>query len=203
MPAGLYPRSVKPAKGPLPLHRFLYQFVQNPLRVVPEEAYREDLVVRVTNGQKTAWITHPDLIEEILVRNASATAKSSHEKRVLEPIIGDGILTSDGALWRWQRRTMAPLFRAQEIEAYVPVMAKAAEEQTARWRTSGSGWKQIHTDMTGTTFAVIARSMLAGGEPAETETIKKATERYLSLISPGKLPTRFSTFRLGYHTQAA
>ncbi|MFY9642497.1 MAG: cytochrome P450 [Rhodomicrobium sp.] len=181
----LRPRSVEPADGTLSLPRFLFQFVQNPLRVVPEEAYREGLVVRQRprTGAKTAWIVDPDLIEEILVRNAGATVKSDLLKRALGRSIGDGILTSEGALWRWQRRIMAPLFRAQDIQAYVPVMANAAGEQTASWRSQGSGWKRIDQDMTGTTFSVIARTMLAGGEPAETGIIKNATERYLSHIS--------------------
>jgi cytochrome P450 len=179
----LCPRSVAPQKAPLPIHRFLIEFVQNPLRLVPEEAYRERLVVRTNLGRKVTWITDPDLIEEVLVNKAGAIARSDLEKRALGRIIGKGVLTSDGDLWRWQRRTMAPLFRMQEIEAYVPVMSKAAGEQIARWRKEGSGRKQIHTDMTGTTFAIIARTMLAGGEPEETETIKRATDRYLSQIS--------------------
>ncbi len=182
--APLYPRSVKPAPQPLPIHRFLFQFIKNPLRIVPETAYREPMVVRRrASGTKAAWITDPRLIEDVLIDNAATVGKSQLEKRVLGRSVGDGILTSDGALWRWQRRTMAPLFRSSDIQAYVPVMAKAAEEQVARWRAQGSGWKRVDKDMTETTFAVIARTMLAGNEPSETETIKKATERYLSRVS--------------------
>jgi cytochrome P450 len=181
----LYPRSVTPAPRPLPIHRFLFQFVQNPLRIVPEDAYREPIVVRRRSGGggKAAWITDPRLIEDILIHNMAIVRKSELEKRVLARSIGDGILTSDGPLWRWQRRTMAPLFRASDIQAYIPVMAAAGEEQAARWRSQGCGWKRVDKDMTETTFAVIARAMLAGGEPAETDTIKKATERYLSQVS--------------------
>ncbi len=179
----LYPRTVKPAPRPLPVHRFLVQFVQNPLRILPEAAYREPLVIRKRASGKAAWITDPHLIEEVLVQGTAAVAKSELEKRVLGQSVGDGILTSDGALWRWQRRIMAPLFRPSDMQGYVPVMTGAAQEQVARWQAEGSGWKRIDKDMTETTFAVIARAMLAGGEPAETGTIKKATERYLSHVS--------------------
>jgi cytochrome P450 len=184
-PGALYPRAVRPATRPLPIHRFLFQFVQNPLRIVPEAAYYEPIVVRQRtpySGQ-AAWITDPSLIETVLVQNASIIMKSPLEKRVLGQSIGDGILTSDGPLWRWQRRTMAPLFRASDIQSYVPVMAKAAEEQVVRWHGEGSGWKRIDKDMTETTFAVIARTMLVGGETAETDAIKRETERYLSRVS--------------------
>ncbi|HZV21125.1 MAG TPA: cytochrome P450 [Hyphomicrobiales bacterium] len=181
----LYPRSVKAASRPLPIHRILFQLVQNPLRIVPEEAYREPIVIRGQAGAygKAAWVTDPALIETLLVQNASKIAKSPLEKRVLGRSLGDGILTSDGALWRWQRRTMAPLFRAVEISGYVPVMSTAAEEQVRRWREAGPGWKRVDKDMTRTTFAVIAATMLAGGESAETEAVKTETERYLSYVS--------------------
>ncbi len=183
--APLYPRSVKPATRPLPVHQFLFQFVRNPLRIVPEAAYHEPMVVRRRRGvsAKAAWITDPRLIEEVLVQKAPELSKSPIEKRVLAGSVGDGVLTSDGPLWRWQRRTMAPLFRPADIQTYVPVMAQAAEEQLVRWRNSGSGWKAVDEDMTETTFAVIARTMLAGGEAAETESIKRNTELYLSRVS--------------------
>lgn len=182
--SGLYPRSVKPAPRPLPVHRFFLQFVRNPLRIVPEAAYHEGMVVRERRtGGKAAWITNPGLIEDVLLRNHGALEKSEFEKRVLTRSVGDGVLTSDGPLWRWQRRIMSPLFRASDIQAYVPVMSKVAREQVQRWRSEGSGWKRVDRDMTEATFAIIARSMLAGGEPAETGTIKRATERYLSRVS--------------------
>jgi cytochrome P450 len=181
----LYPRSVTPAARPLPVHRFLFQFVRNPLRIVPEAAYHLPMVVRSRSGAsaKVAWITDPRLIEEVLVHKAAEVSKSEIERRVLARSVGNGVLTSDGPLWRWQRRTMAPLFRAADIQNYIPVMAQAAEEQLLRWRQSGSGWKAVDHDMTETTFAVIARTMLAGGEAAETESIKRNTELYLSRVS--------------------
>jgi cytochrome P450 len=184
LPGGLYPRAVKPAGSRLPLHRFLAEFVRNPLRIVPEAAYEEWIVVRRRHGRrKAAWITNPAFIEDILVKNTGAARKSDMEKRVLGQTLGSGVLTSDGAAWRWQRRTMAPLFRAQDIQTYVPAMALAASEQVERWREQGSGWKRIDRDMTRTAFAIIARTMLAGGESPETGTIEKATERYLSRVS--------------------
>jgi cytochrome P450 len=181
----LYPRSVTPAARPLPVHRFLFQFVRNPLRIVPEAAYHQPMVVRRRDSlsAKAAWITDPRLIEEVLVHKAGEVCKSAVEKQVLARSAGDGILTSDGHLWRWQRRTMAPLFRPADIQSYVPVMAQAGEEQLARWRESGSGWKAVDDAMTETTFVVIARTMLAGGEAAETESIKRNTERFLSHVS--------------------
>src|SRR5271166_2067604 len=99
---GLVPRFVKPADGPLPLYRFLFDFIQNPLRVVPERAYHDAMTVRRRRGGgKAAWITDPVLIEDILIKAAVPIAKSEFEKRILGKTLGDGVLTSDGASWRW------------------------------------------------------------------------------------------------------
>ena len=98
--------------------------------------------------------------------------------------LGDGVLSSDGQLWRWQRRTIAPLFRHSEILTYIPDMAQPAEDQLAKWRGAPAGSiQQIDADMVETTFSVIARTMLIGGEPREAEIIKRATARSLAHIS--------------------
>ena len=79
---------------------------------------------------------------------------------------------------------MAPLFRHSEILAYIPDMAKPAEDQLAKWRGAPPGGiQQIDADMVETTFSVIARTMLLGGEPREARIIKRATARSLAHIS--------------------
>jgi len=40
----LYPPTVEPAPRPLPLHKFLYLFVRNPLTSLPQAAYEEKIV---------------------------------------------------------------------------------------------------------------------------------------------------------------
>lgn len=182
---GLYPPTVVAPPVPLPLPRFLFTFVSNPLRAVPAPVYEEPLVsVRTKTGNQITWVTGPDLIERILVSEAEDFTKTPMEERVLGPALGTGVLTSRGTHWRWQRRAMAPLFRHREILSYVPDMADAAEAQLDRWRRSpAKALHQIDVDMVDTTFAIIARTMLRGGEPAEAETIKRASAAFLSRIS--------------------
>ena len=81
--------------------------------------------------------------------------------------LGDGILTSEGASWRWQRRTAAPLFRPADLASLVPAMTAAAEDQVARWRSAPAGTiRAIDRDMTETTFHVISATMFAGSADA-------------------------------------
>jgi cytochrome P450 len=178
----LYPPTVKAAAKPLPVHRFLFQFLKNPLRSLPQAAYEEPIVILRRKSGDVAWVMDPALTDEILLDRGGHFEKAPIEKRVFERSLGDGVLTSEGPLWRWQRRTIAPVFRATDIASYVPVMAAAAEEHAARWRLDGPGWRAIDADMAEVTFAIIARTMLAGGIPAETAAIRQATEHYLSSV---------------------
>lgn len=168
---------------PLPLHRFLFRFVRNPLTNLPEAAYREPLVWYKSIRGTVAWVTGPDLVDQILVSGADDFEKTRVEKRVFERTLGTGVLTAEGPLWRWERRIMAPLFRHQEIERYVPEMVRAADEQVSRWRASRSPVRRVDLDMVDTTFAIIARTMLEGGEPAEAAVIKRETASSLDGIS--------------------
>ena len=180
----LYPPTVTPPPQPLTLLPFLAKFIRNPLESLPQQVYEEPAVVFETRRNVIAWISAPSLIEDVLVRRQDEFAKNPAEHRVFEPMLGDGILTSEGQLWRWQRRVLAPLFRHAEILRYVPTMSAAAEGQLARWRRHPSGsMQQIDRDMTATTFAVISRTMLDGGEPAEAEIIRAAGADFLEPIS--------------------
>ena len=180
----LYPPTVAPAPDLLPLHRFILNFVRNPLSSLPRQVYEEPLVKFETRRSLIVWVTSPPLTEEVLLTRQEEFPKSPMERRIFAATLGNGILTSGGQHWRWQRRVMAPLFRRAEILRYVPTMIRAAEEQLARWRADPPGSVQhIDRAMTEATFSVIARTMLAAGEPEDADVIRAAGGDFLERIS--------------------
>ncbi len=180
----LYPPTVTAPPQPLPLWRFLPTFVRNPLRALPRQVYEDDMLVAARAGATIAWVMAPALVEQVLVGQADGMTKSPVEKRVFNASLADSILIADGAQWRWQRRALAPLFRAVDLQTHVPAMATAAEAQVARWRSAASpAPRAVDEDMTRATYEVILATMLVGGRPAEAETILKAGNDYLARIS--------------------
>lgn len=133
----LYPPSVTPAARALPLTLAIVRFVRNPLRSIPSAVYDEPIVTYGRKRPLVAWVTGPDLLEHILIKNADRFPKTRLDKRVLRPVVGDGLLTADGDHWRWQRKIASPLFRLADALSYVPTMVEAANEQIARWRDRG------------------------------------------------------------------
>lgn len=193
----LYPPTLEPAGQPLGTLPFLARCVRNPLATIPAAAYREPSAQIVFNGARTVWLSDPDALERVLVADAAAFRKTEIETRLFAPVIGHGVLTSEGSDWRWQRRLLAPLFRPSEILSYVPDMAAAADSQIGRWRdaaaqsdTAGAdhSGSSTHTalthaiddDMTLATYDVIVRTMLFGGAPADVDSVMDAGQRYLS-----------------------
>src|SRR5262249_54792767 len=158
--------------------------VRNPLSSLPRAAYHEGILVHDNGRSVTAWVTDPALIEEVLLGRAEQFPKTPLEKQVFENTLGDGILTSQGPSWRWQRRTTAPLSPPAALATLVPAMSAAAEHQVQRWRESPAGSVQaVDRDMTETTFRVISATMFAGSADAEAAAILQASDRALSTIS--------------------
>lgn len=181
---GFYPPSITPPEKPLPALGFFRHFVANPLRGLPRQVYEDDLTLyRPMKRLTVLWVSGPQLIGDVLIGRAGLLTKSPLEKQVFAGTLGDGILTSDGSLWRWQRQVMAPLFRHSEILSYVPTMAKVAEEQLAQWQQGPQSPRQIDEDMMAATFKVIMRTMLVGSDEAEGEAIMRGGAAYLSRVS--------------------
>jgi cytochrome P450 len=182
--AALYPPTVQGPPRPLPLRRFLVRFVRNPLASLPQPVYEEPIVVHDNGRSVIAWLTDPALVEKVLLHASAQFPKTPLEKKVFANTLGDGILTSEGASWRWQRRTAAPLFRPADLESLVPAMTAAAEDQLARWLASPAGSVQaVDRDMTAATFRVISATMFAGSADAEAAAILRASDKALATIS--------------------
>lgn len=177
----LIPPRIDPPVAPLPRWRFLPTFVRNPLRAIPRPVYHEPIYVPAAFGGRYAWVTDPALVERVLLHDAERFSKTAVERRLFEPIIGDGVLTAEGASWRWQRRTAAPLFRHAEIVSYAPAMAAAAEHTCTRWTTPGR--RAIDADMTDVTFDVLRRTIFTGATDEETAALKRDIDVYLKASS--------------------
>lgn len=113
--AKLYPPAITPPSAPLPIWKFLPTFLNNPLRAIPEAVYHQPIFSPPALKGRLAWVTDPVLIEQILLADHETFPKSPIERRIFKPILRDGILTSEGPQWRWQRRTVASLFRHGEL----------------------------------------------------------------------------------------
>ncbi len=176
--ASLVPPHVAPSTRRLGRLVFVARFLRNPLLVIPQRVYEEDFVPYEGGSIPFAWITEPGLIRAILLDENESFGKLL-QIQILAPLLGNGILTSEGSEWKWQRQISAPMFRRQELATFVPTFVHAAREVVERWRRDPSGSRQhIERDMTRATFDVICRTLLPSGDARAGTTVEAATDRF-------------------------
>ncbi len=84
--------------------------------------------------QSRILINHPDLIEDVIVRQPQKFDKGPGIKGAATRLLGEGLLTSEGELWRRQRRLAQPAFHRQRIAEYAQTMVEQALAHIRNWR---------------------------------------------------------------------
>jgi cytochrome P450 len=138
----------------------MLRMVSNPVASWGEDFYDEKVVVYRWLGLQTVFVMDPELIQTILLDGADDYSKQPLYDDVLGQAIGGGLLNAEGEDWRWQRRLTAPLFRAEDVLAYVPAFAASCEPVVERWKDDGAGTQKIDKDMTGATLQVLQDTVL-------------------------------------------
>jgi|KBSMisStaDraftv2_1062788.scaffolds.fasta_scaffold186157_2 cytochrome P450 len=150
-----------PPKRPLTFPRLILQMISNPVECWSEDFYREKLVVYRWLGLESAFVMDPPLIQSVLLDNAESYSKQPLNDDVFGEAIGGGLLNAEGEAWRWQRRLTAPLFRVEDVLAYVPAFAEACGPVLKRWREAPPGTGQaINREMTRATLQALQDSVL-------------------------------------------
>lgn len=139
----------------------LSRLTWNRLALMSRAAAEYGDAVRISIGPKNLYFFNsPEYAKHVLADNAANYHKGIglvQAKRA----IGDGLLTSDGPLWRKQRKMIQPVFQAKRIAQQAGVIAAEAEQLVQRLqRHQGAGPIDITQEMTGLTLGVLGRSLL-------------------------------------------
>ena len=123
------PRPPLPTRQRTQLESFLV-LRRNPLELWGKLAYEEDILPGKFLGRQQIMLNAPEAIRHVLVGNADNYRRNTTSKRVLQPVLGDGLFLAEGDAWRHQRRTIAPALapRTMPILARHVVAATAATE---------------------------------------------------------------------------
>ncbi len=170
----LVPPRITPPAQPLGGLAFVARFVRNPITVVPQAAYEGDLVAVMRGRTPIVWITAPAMIKTVLLDEREKFLKLA-QIRLLSPLLGKGILTSEGADWKWQRQASAPMFRPQELAGFVPTFVRAAQAVVERWRAQPRAVQPIDRDMTEATFEVISATLLPSADARMPQVMERST----------------------------
>lgn len=195
------PGSPPVPRGPrgLSLLRAQVRIQRDPLGALGEVTARWGSFVRLDWGPLVFWLANdPDAIKHVLVDNAKAYRKSRNYDG-LRLALGQGLVTSEGELWRRQRKLVAPAFTPGAIVRYVPDFVQVATDAAHAWARAGArASTDVHHDMMALTFRIVGRTLFStelGGDsdrigPAFEEVLRFAEDYSMSLVRiPASWPT--------------
>jgi cytochrome P450 len=160
-------------------------------------------VVRLRFLYLTAYfLYHPRDIEYVLSTNAKNFIKSRNQRSPLfRRVVGNGLLTSEGEVWKRQRRLAQPAFHRHRINAYAETMTDYAERTISTWREGEV--RDIHRDMMGLTLEIVVKTLFNADVSADADKVGRVLSRIvtpfagqatLKWIMDNRLPT--TTHRL-------
>ena len=174
----LYPPKANLPDDKMGLFATLRAARRNLLEIIPKSMLSEP-IVSGTAAIRWHMITDPDALAQVLVRNVDNYPKSDVTKKMVRPAIGDSIFAAEGAHWRWQRRTAAPVFSPRNLAGLAPLMSDAADRVCTKIRAHAGGQADLYALMTEATFDVISNLTFAGGEGMDRAAVHRAIDAFV------------------------
>ena len=152
---------------------------RNILSIIPEIATRQPMVSGRT-GKRWHMVMDPGAIRRMLLEELDNYPKSIVTKNLLRPAIGESLFIAEGAHWRWQRRTAAPVFSHRNVMNLAPIMSAAAERSAARVAAAGPRAVDMAAEMVRTTFDVIADVTFSGDGMFDVNAVHRGIDAYIA-----------------------
>ncbi len=141
-------------------------------------------------------ISDPTLIEQVLVTDARHYIKH-FGARMYMPVLGNGLVTSEGDFWLRQRRLSQPAFLKNRVLSYAPMMGDLTQKMLETWKPGQM--VDIHYEFSRLTSAIALKTLFglddSGDREKFVETLRGAFDlmslRFRSLI---RLPSWFPTW---------
>ncbi|MBM3220172.1 MAG: cytochrome P450 [Candidatus Rokubacteria bacterium] len=132
-----------------------------------------DFVQTTMGPYRIFLVYHPDVIDELLVARNRDFIKS-RGVRLLRPVLGDGLLLSEGDTWLRQRRLVQPAFHRQRVAEYGGVMTAFAERRVAGWKDGDT--IDVNAEMLELTRDIVAKTLFDADVSGDAHDASQAAE---------------------------
>lgn len=140
-----------------------------------------------------------------VLRDNAANYRKTKAAQVLRPVLGNGIVLSEGETWRRQRRDSAPVFAGGNFEEIVATIGAIAETMLDRWERESTAGRAIDLRVEFASFAleVVLRTLFHVERPGLADQMRPALAKLLRqaesrIWSPIRLPQQLVLRLPGY-----
>jgi len=126
-------------------------------------------------------LCHPDLARQILVEQSEKYRKPELLKHAFGPFAGEGLLVSEGAVWKRQRKLMQPAFHHRQLAAYSQVMVTQVLQLLDSF--ADGQVREISGEMAELTLNIVAQCLFGEELPSELPEIRGAMVAMLAAAS--------------------
>lgn len=177
-----FPPMPLPRADSMGLFALLRALKDNPLEAWTRSHFEELVVTRRLMFAEVHVVSDPSAVRRVLLDNADNYRKDSLQRRMLSAALGSGILTAEADEWRYQRRTLAPLFTPRAVRGFEPAMACAADRLVERWRRNRMGVLDIAAEVTDLTLEVLESTIFSDGFGCDRDEVHAAMKIYFDTI---------------------
>lgn len=128
-------------------------------------------------GEHVYLLSDPELINEVFLTRARDVMKG-RGLQAARPLLGNGLLTSEGEFHLRQRRLSQPAFHKQRIAAYADQMVAEALRHQQSW-AEGAQVEMVQ-EMTSLTFAIVGRTLFGTDLTGDAQTFGDTLEELMS-----------------------
>jgi cytochrome P450 len=126
-------------------------------------------------------VASPELIHEILVEKAKVFEKTLAIRLAFYPFAGKGLFTSEGALWRRQRKLLAPLFNPGVVRGYAGPMNEIIGRYLDTWKDGDV--IDAGREMTRITMAVVGKILFDSDTFDDADELGAAIQKVFGSIT--------------------
>jgi cytochrome P450 len=170
----------------VPLLKFLkhsLEILKNPLPFHQNNFERLGDTFRLKIGFKNSVVFSRDaaFLQYVLQKNQRNYTKSKIQTEDLAKYVGKGLLTSEGALWKKQRKLIQPAFHKKQLANLLDTMHSTIIDELQKIET-GKPFEifSVYNDLA---FQVVAKSLFSGGvSEAQVKRLQHITEEAQKML---------------------
>jgi cytochrome P450 len=168
--------AIAPGPAGLPVVGSLRAFQKDPLQFLLNLRRDYGDVVRFRMGPRLAHlVSRPEWVRYVLATHHANYDKSVLYRR-LEPTLGKGLLTSNGAFWQRQRRLAEPAFHLEQVGGFVTTMVEATAAMLARWEPYAAHGRSfdVAPELSRLAMTIATRTLFGADVDAEAGGVTRA-----------------------------